>query len=253
MIIGCSSCQTRYNIDQTKLGSGGRTVRCARCGHQWHQKPEITATLAEMTEPPARPVKTPSSRFVGEPPKTATAAAASEAPEPAWPRRANVPALPKKRFSFAQISLTSGMKGWAGLAATVAFVVVVMWAGQSYIAAAWPPAARLYSIVGLGEADVQPGAGLEMPALTPRIEVEAGTPVLVLEGMVINKSDRAVAVPALIANLRDDRNEVVETWTFRMDVERLAAGASASFRTRKERPPERARHVEVVFTGAPVN
>lgn len=38
MIIGCPSCRTRYLVDEQALGGGaGRTVRCATCGHTWHQ------------------------------------------------------------------------------------------------------------------------------------------------------------------------------------------------------------------------
>jgi predicted Zn finger-like uncharacterized protein len=38
MIIGCPVCQTRYLVDEQALGSrAGRMVRCATCGHTWHQ------------------------------------------------------------------------------------------------------------------------------------------------------------------------------------------------------------------------
>jgi predicted Zn finger-like uncharacterized protein len=38
MIIGCPSCRTRYLVDEQALGGrAGRTVRCATCGHTWHQ------------------------------------------------------------------------------------------------------------------------------------------------------------------------------------------------------------------------
>src|SRR5216684_6493967 len=44
MIIGCPVCRTRYLVDEQALGGrAGRTVRCASCGHTWHQKapPEL--------------------------------------------------------------------------------------------------------------------------------------------------------------------------------------------------------------------
>lgn len=170
------------------------------------------------------------------------------------PRRANLPAVRKRRPSFAGMALPENAIGWAAFAAAGTVLIGGLWLGQSSIVAAWPPAARLYNIVGLGGlAEEAPGAGLEIPALSPRIEMDAGTPVLVLEGTVINKSGHTITLPTLLANLRDDRNVVVESWTFRTDVERLSAGASASFRTRKERPPERVRHVDVVFANAAAN
>jgi predicted Zn finger-like uncharacterized protein len=39
MIVSCPSCATRYLIDPTALGGEGRTVRCAKCGHSWHERP----------------------------------------------------------------------------------------------------------------------------------------------------------------------------------------------------------------------
>lgn len=238
---------TRYVVNPASLGNAGRTVRCARCGHQWHQKPEVP--VAPVAQAQTSEKKSKSSRFDGGPPPEVMAAASTAAPSP--PRRANLPAVRKRRFSFAGIALPPNVSRWAAFAAAVAVLIGGLLVGQSSIVAAWPPAVRLYDIVGLGgPAEEAPGAGLEMPALSPRIEMDAGTPVLVLEGTVINKSNHPITLPALMANLRDDRNVVVESWTFRTDVERLAPGATASFRTRKERPPERARHVDVVFTNA---
>ncbi|HLJ63127.1 MAG TPA: zinc-ribbon domain-containing protein, partial [Stellaceae bacterium] len=39
MILTCPHCSTRYQIDPNLLGAGGRAVRCASCGHTWHQAP----------------------------------------------------------------------------------------------------------------------------------------------------------------------------------------------------------------------
>ncbi len=38
MILTCPSCSAKYNIPEESLGSNVREVRCAKCGHMWHEK-----------------------------------------------------------------------------------------------------------------------------------------------------------------------------------------------------------------------
>jgi predicted Zn finger-like uncharacterized protein len=43
VILTCSKCATRYHVDPGSLGSEGRMVRCAGCGHRWTAKPPADA------------------------------------------------------------------------------------------------------------------------------------------------------------------------------------------------------------------
>ena len=40
MILTCPSCGTQYAVKDGAIPEGGRKVRCAACGHSWHQDPE---------------------------------------------------------------------------------------------------------------------------------------------------------------------------------------------------------------------
>jgi predicted Zn finger-like uncharacterized protein len=40
MILTCPSCGTQYAVKDGAIPEGGRKVRCAACGHSWHQEPE---------------------------------------------------------------------------------------------------------------------------------------------------------------------------------------------------------------------
>jgi predicted Zn finger-like uncharacterized protein len=53
VILTCSKCATRHHVDPGSLGAGGRTVRCAGCGHRWTARPPADA-------PKVLELKTPS-------------------------------------------------------------------------------------------------------------------------------------------------------------------------------------------------
>jgi predicted Zn finger-like uncharacterized protein len=85
MIVSCPVCRTRYKVDEGALrGQYGRTVRCANCGHTWHQaaSPEPRADRDEAKtdgriepalEVPPRPATTlevlPRQRSLAQPPR----------------------------------------------------------------------------------------------------------------------------------------------------------------------------------------
>ncbi|MEM8615956.1 MAG: MJ0042-type zinc finger domain-containing protein [Pseudomonadota bacterium] len=52
MILTCPECETQYFADDATIGSAGRTVKCAACGHEWFVGPEgpREATLAGAHE-----------------------------------------------------------------------------------------------------------------------------------------------------------------------------------------------------------
>ena len=37
MLISCSSCNSKYLVNSADLKPDGRTVQCAKCGHNWFQ------------------------------------------------------------------------------------------------------------------------------------------------------------------------------------------------------------------------
>ena len=41
MLILCSSCKSKYLVNSADLKPSGRTVQCARCGHNWFQTPSV--------------------------------------------------------------------------------------------------------------------------------------------------------------------------------------------------------------------
>ena len=41
MLITCSSCNSKYLVNSADLKPDGRTVQCAKCGHNWFQTAKI--------------------------------------------------------------------------------------------------------------------------------------------------------------------------------------------------------------------
>ena len=54
MIISCPECSTRYVVPENAIGVDGRTVRCAKCKHNWFQAPK-PLDLTETAEPEPAP------------------------------------------------------------------------------------------------------------------------------------------------------------------------------------------------------
>ena len=55
MLISCSSCNSKYLVNSADLKPDGRTVQCAKCGHNWFQTAkiedeEILSTSAPSSE-----------------------------------------------------------------------------------------------------------------------------------------------------------------------------------------------------------
>lgn len=127
MRIACPACAAEYEVADRLIGAG-RRLQCARCGHGWH--------LAAPTPDPS----------------PAPAAAPPEAvPGPAPPRRppAAAPRLPP---------LVAGAPpprvlwlAWLGSVLAVAGVLAGLLLFRPAVTAAWPPMARLYHWIGLGQ------------------------------------------------------------------------------------------------------
>ena len=54
MILTCPNCATRYVVKDGSIGPKGRKVRCASCGHSWHQEADVSALADEspLAAPP---------------------------------------------------------------------------------------------------------------------------------------------------------------------------------------------------------
>ena len=233
MILTCTSCGTRYSVDGSKFPAAGRTVRCAKCGHSWHQ-------AGELDEP----------EFVSEPLAPAAAETVSETPvsEPAdgsfSPTRDFAPPSVAAEPSAPLAPKLAIIAGWIGLFAVVLLIAFAAVKYRQHIASIWPQSAGVYNGLGLAVN----ASGLDFRKVGYRRETEDGQIVLAVSGEIVNTSSRQLPVPQTVrVTLSDAGKRELYHWTFKPSVTVLAPGQSAPFLTRLASPPSAARILDVSF------
>lgn len=220
MILTCPACRTRYRVDDQALGGpAGRTVRCASCGHTWSQAPpaieirrsEAAARFdAPRIEPPLEVPLRPG--LMAEP----------------------VPVPQRHRHGWVAV----------GFLMLIALLILALLAGiiaREEVVAMWPPAGRLYALVGLPVAPA--GAGLEVGKVAP--SRAAGG--LIVDGEIINTGSTARDMPRLRVALRDAADKEVQFKIIDPPKARLLPGEVAHFQTPFEHPNDAATGVVVTF------
>jgi predicted Zn finger-like uncharacterized protein len=227
MILTCPQCETRYQTDAAKFAPAGRTVRCAKCGHAWHQQPEnasapAAADMVGEVEPPPDPDDAP--------PRVAFAAAP-------MPIAASAPPPPGRMRALA---------GWGGLAALILLIGWSVITFRQTIAASWPQSASLYAMLGL-ETNAQGVAFLDVSYAR---ETQDGAPVLAVSGRIVNVGSEELPVPPIRVALTDRDKRELYHWSFSASVATLHPGQAVPFTTRLPSPPPAARHLELRFARA---
>jgi predicted Zn finger-like uncharacterized protein len=264
MILTCPSCGTQYAVKDGAIPEGGRNVRCAACGHSWHQDPEPaeTADVDEAAVPEPAPAP-------GDPAAAATAfdAAPGEAepvgydpvepvapgaemvegptavpvppPEGSWSQsRADEEEWdPEKelpdREELAAVESETGpdrKRNWLMAAVLVAILVVMI------VAALWllaPDSLRQ----GIGLAGGGPTPLQIAPGTPERQKLASGNELVVVSGRVINPSAKAQPVPPIEAELRDRGGKLLYSWTISPPTRSLPPGGAATFNSAEMNVP----------------
>jgi predicted Zn finger-like uncharacterized protein len=229
-IVTCPACRTRFRVDEQELGGpAGRDVRCANCGHSWHQAPPGVAP-----------------RVGGKPPEPAPshndAAVAEVRPSPPAPSlvvppRPQPSPAPKVRHGRAAL-------GWIAPIILVAlFIIAVLIAtiGRDRVVAIWPSAARFYAWIGSW---VEPsGPGLVIGKVAPTRNDDG----LVIDGEIANLGNTTRDVPRLRLALRDATEKEVQFEVVDPPRARLQPGEIVHFSDPFPHPVDAATGVVVTF------
>lgn len=90
--------------------------------------------------------------------------------------------------------------------------------------------------------------GLQLHLVKPRVEATGDGKRLVVQGIVVNTTDRERTIPPLMAKVIGTDNTVIREWTFHAAPAALQAGDSTSFETVLEDPPDGTKTVNVRFS-----
>jgi len=236
MILTCPSCAARYLVGADKIGPTGRQVRCGRCRHTWYQAPAEEPPL--KLEPIPRTPEPSAPEPLAAEPHLGHAGFAADELRPI-PRGSNLPALPQHP------SRRAPAFGWVALVLVLAALLYGTFVERARITAAWPPAGRLFTLLGISAQ--APGAGLEIRSVTTTRSNEEGAEVLVIAGEVANVSHESRNVPMLSAVLKDARQRNVQQWIFKAGEGKLLPGEVAKFSTSIKNPAGEATDVDVEF------
>jgi len=163
MRITCPRCEAAYEVPETMLSSGlsaRRSVRCARCGARWALPPpptgagvampgEVEASDPTMSNPgapnsgapnPGAPEALPEAEALPVAPAEAAVAEVRPLPPAAGPS----PERSAGRRGHPRLVV-----GWIASVGVVAGLIAVFLLRHEDVAAAWPPALRLYRLLGL--------------------------------------------------------------------------------------------------------
>lgn len=209
MIITCPECKTRYMIKSEKLGIDPKSVRCAKCKHQWLVNPNPLAQDLTKEKPPLPPVARLSAPSLEEQQKELNAK------------------IHKRKtilFSFIAALLVSC------LVASVALKGQIM---QKY-----PSLVTVYELVGFDAPEQQNNfAGLEIVSVERQQDKTADMTVLSFTGKIKNTSEIEVPVPNVKVQLFDEDTILLDEWTAQPEHKTLKPGEMTPWVCRFYDPP----------------
>lgn len=243
MILTCPNCAKRYQIADGTIGSAGRTVRCAACGHGWHQAAPAEEPERAAVAPLPDPLPPPPDREADPQPP-----AAGPTPPPSWaeppPRAARARAAdpddrPAARFAPERRARRNPEPFWNAAAIVIALILIAL--------------ILMTKPGGIGGVDlgkhiepVYQGTALRIAAYEPIWgRVVDGRNLLTVNGRIENPARRELPVPPLRARLRDAEGTLLASWTSPAPLAELPAGSAIGFDTAAIDAPAGAATVEV--------
>jgi predicted Zn finger-like uncharacterized protein len=237
MIVTCPLCRTRYRVAEQELGAPvGRMVRCANCGHSWHQPPpDIDPPPSEAATGPTPQHDSPASDAAPTPRATPRLEVPPRPRSMPTPMPAP-PALWRRREQTARGRVVPIV-----LVLLVGLAVVTGIVARRQVMAIWPSTARLYASIGLSSERSR--EGLVIGKVTPTRTADA----LIIDGEIVNLGSAPRDVPRLRVALQDTAEKELQFEIVDPPKARLQPGESVHFAMPFAHPSDAAAGVVVTF------
>ena len=233
MLIVCPACASEYRIDAERVGTGGRSVRCAACRETWFiSADEVVAAMFDEMAGDEEPAAAP-------PPPEPPPPAEEPAPRPASARpvKRGKPKRPARRLSPA-------LAACLVLAAALPLALL----GRVTVVRAMPQTAGLFARIGL-PVNLR---GIDLADVDAfQVAADGSNPArLVVEGDLVAVARERVAVPPIEVEVRDAEGQPLYRWSVPGPRAALEPGDRARFKASLSAPPEKGRRIEVRFSDA---
>lgn len=274
MLIVCPNCATSYKVEETSLGSEGRTVRCARCKVTWfaaatastHALALHAPLMADAGSDPhdgsTSPLAMPQDGEIGAvailPPEPFPHAVESDSP-PLVPAAAGEEAEASPREDIESIAAKRQAQlvplppaqrrrrpRLAFYIPVLLAVIVAAMAARTPIVRQFPQTASLFAAIGL-PVNLR---GLEFNDVVISNETENDVPVMIVQGKIRNITTHKVQVPHIRFGVQNNASVEVYAWTALPEKTALGARETLTFRSQLASPPPEAKTVAVRFANA---
>ena len=286
MHIVCPHCTTSYAINLATLGDAGRTVRCSRCKEVWLARPEdaVDAAMPAMAgasqssgsdaaaewEAMAREDDGGEAPVIDSPSISVDWPEGQDAAGADWPavakedaeahldasadahdsagakRRFRLPSLFRPnlfRLPAPRIPFMPQIGTLPTTCAAMTALIVALFVWRNDVVRLLPQTALFYKMVGI-EVNLR---GLAFRDLKITNETVDGKPVLVIEGMIVGQTRKAVELPRLRFAVRDAQGAEIYAWNAVLEQAALKPGEQAFFKSRLASPPPEGRDIDVRF------
>jgi len=219
MILTCPNCASRFLLSAQALAPEGRRVKCSSCAEEWFQEPDPDELLDNIEHE------------------------IEEIPESVKPiaEGSSVPALAEEGTQDNEMR-RGNLAGYMGALAVFLIVLCGLTASKDSLLDRWPPSAAFYEMIGMSVS--APGEGLVFDKVKASISARN---TITVEGMIINLTDKVLALPSIEVSIRDEAGETIQHNLSEPPFDEMKPETTLPFKSIHKGRASKADHVQIRF------